>query len=360
MTTVSRRDTLKMVAGAMGVAAVIPAELLPGKAVAAPTSIVPSADLITLRDKVQAMVDAFDPSPVFEFTQYKKLFKYHRAFDPNCRNCDSRLDREIRLVTSVARSSPAGAPPKTWEVVDESQRFTWILPHDTVELGYAIHPDTPSNEWLPTLISLARSFKEFREMDAAKVFDTAMVYNPDWCGDGVSICSENHPHDTGVWSNRIRADRLDTKSIKRAVAHLDEFRDDGGLLIRVKPRLLVVPIAQIPAAERLKAAQMMRTPGSANDARAHEILASIRIIPGTSKDYFAYDYLENNNRWFLLTDVEGLVWSERRPFSVRVEIDAENNQVLVIGSERRGFGCMDPRALVGAFPASVRDLRPAA
>lgn len=59
------------------------------------------------------------------------------------------------------------------------------------------------------------------------------------------------------------------------------------------------------------------------------------------------DYLEDPSLWFVTTGADGLVWSEEAPLALRAEIN-DDGAVVVRATEKRGFGCTDPRAIVGA------------
>lgn len=69
--------------------------------------------------------------------------------------------------------------------------------------------------------------------------------------------------------------------------------------------------------------------------------------------HVVWEQLSDQNAWFIVTNTagNGLPWFERDPLELHVWQDHVTNTVLVKGYERRTFGCSDPRAVLGSFPA---------
>lgn len=293
----------------------------------------PSAELLALRERVQFAVDAFDKQTPFAHAQYAKIFR-------------KRVKAPIKSAFSVAlvRYSPAAG--------FAGQPVVYRVKHDEVELGFTVSigdMDDPA----VMIRGLCQVFKELREISAVKVFDAATVYDPYWAGDGVCMCSDAHPVDNARWSNTLGAADLNATNLMLACARPTQFVDDQNLRIEARAKLLVVPVAQMDTAERLTYTELR--PSRQDDS----VVAMPTIAEGAVQEkYMVWDYLTDNGEWFVITDIDGLVWSEHEPFSIRVEMDADKNEVQVIGREVRGFGCIDPRAVVGAFPkyATYEDL----
>lgn len=185
------------------------------------------------------------------------------------------------------------------------------------------------------LVAIARAHQQIREMDAAALFNKARTYDASVGGDGVSVCSTNHPCATGVWSNtfEIQMD-LNPQTLTAALRHTrDKAVDDGGLRILLNGHKLLVP------------------PALLSDAEAALAGLDQKEFPNMSVEPITWDYLTNERAWFVLTDVNfGLMWFERMPFSLECQVDWVTDSVIVHSYERRVFGCADPRAVFGAFP----------
>lgn len=286
----------------------------------------PSTDLLALRDKVQKLVDDFDPASIFAHAQYAKISEYGSAIAEHCGDCDNHLEdgvtfKQARLVGGAI----------------VGQHFVYHIKHDEVGLGFAVRPGAHDleKEITPTLQALTQSFLQQREIDAAAAFNKPTTYFAEVGGNGRPLCSREHPHDEGMWSNQMYVDcSLNPLSLEAALKHIrTQYVDQGGVRIRARGRLLVTGPALEPDAIRA---------AKAINLEEHPEFTG----------HMTWDYLEHDHHWFVLTDVPGLRWSERRPFRIRTEVDTAANAVMVIGDEKRGFGCYDQRAVFGSLPTA--------
>lgn len=185
------------------------------------------------------------------------------------------------------------------------------------------------------LVAVARTHQQIREIDAASLFNKARTYDASVGGDGVSVCSTNHPCATGVWANTFATQQdLNPQSLAAALRHIrGKAVDDRGLRIMLDGRKLLAPPALLSDAEAALAGLDQK-----------EFLG-MSVVP------VVWDYLTNERAWFVLTGVNfGLMWFERMPFSLECQVDWVTDSVIVHSYERRVFGCADPRAVFGAFP----------
>lgn len=318
MAEITRRDALK-ITGATAVAATLP---IVNAATAAP-----SPELLALYDDVLVAVGEMEPDEVFARAQHTKIFNTMHGTDGHCEKCDARLEDEV---TFVHGRYNAGA--------DAGQRFVYRIPHKEVELAFAINAtadkhaaDKLKGEIKPFVLGLIRAFKEYRELDAASVFNAATTYDLDRVGDGKPLCSAEHPCDDAMWSNQGQFP-LTAEGLKNALLHIrTSYVDEANIKILARGRRLVVPVVLMD--EAYKAVEGINQ----------------RAFPELDPDPIVWDYLENDHNWFLLTDIAGLHMSERRPFRMRVEMDVAKNAVIVMGDEKRGFGNSDPRAVFGSI-----------
>ena len=232
----------------------------------------------------------------------------------------------------------------------ESNRFIWNFEPEEFGLGfYVVRDDDPRasdadpkkriakvSDLSKMLRALASSFKEMREIDAWDVLNNGHVYDAAIGADGVSMCSANHPHDRGVWSNAMNAP-LDRDTLLKAIVGIGSFVDDGGNRIMARPDKLVVPIGLMDVAERITKTELR--PGMAHGEDAEP-----------KQHYIWSDYLTSMQNWFVTTNISGLVWFESQSFAITCEYDKDKDAVLITGSEKRKFGCHDPRAIFGSFP----------
>lgn len=185
------------------------------------------------------------------------------------------------------------------------------------------------------LVAATQTHQQMREIDAAALFNAAQTYDASVGGDGVSVCSTNHPCATGVWANTFVTQLdLNPQTLTAALRHIrDKAVDDGGLRILLNGRKLLVPPALLSDAETALAGLDQKE------------------FPNMSVEPITWDHLTSKSSWFVLTDVNfGLMWFERMPFSLECQVDWVTDSVIVHSYERRVFGCADPRAVFGAFP----------
>jgi hypothetical protein len=285
---ITRRKAIALMGAASTVATV------PLREAAAASGKRPSAELLALGDKVQALVDRFDPTPILAGGQYRQIFEHVRA------NANGLEDGQSSQVGDV----------------------TWHVKHVDTQLGLIIEPGH-LDDIDEILAQLVGAFQQHREISAAKVLDSACVCDPTAGGDGRPLCSVRFAGAHSTWSNAV-VGNLDGAGVEELERCLKGFVDEDGLRIVAKAVRLVVPVSRIIDAELLS-------------------ISKPKVFP---RPYLVADYLQDANAWFVLTGIPGLVWSERKPFSLRVEIDADDQRVVVVGHEKRGFGCLNPRAFV--------------
>ena len=182
------------------------------------------------------------------------------------------------------------------------------------------------------LADLTRAMRRSREMEAANIFNSAQTYDVNLGGDGVSLCSLRHPHESGVWANTLLAPcDLNSTSLAAVLQRIEsDFVDEAGIKIKTRGRSLLV--------------------ARENASAAHQTLSDLdgNLFAYFNREPIVWNQLGPNN-WFVLTETRGLTWFERDPFSITCIADAEKDCVLVFSDERRKFGCRDPRAVFGSI-----------
>lgn len=235
---------------------------------------------------------------------------------------------------------------------NSGERFVYNQEHVEIGLGYAItrkliDDNLYKTQFAPANLGLVESFIQTKEIYGASILNNAMIYNPAIGGDGVSLCSTNHPIDGGVVSNRpvVDVDLNEASLLSGQIAVRTNFKDQAGLKIRARARKLVVPPQLEPVAIRLTKAALR--PGTAdNDPNAIMFTAG-----GLPEGYLSHDFLTSTRNWFLLTNIDGLSYMERKPFETDMHVDFSTDNLLVKGYERYSFGYYNWRAIWGSFPS---------
>ena len=81
----------------------------------------------------------------------------------------------------------------------------------------------------------------------------------------------------------------------------------------------------------------------------------INAIPTTAGGITSYVknvFFTNSFAWYIKTDQPGLLYLERIPFEIDMQVDFTTDNLLVKAFERFSFNYNDPRALFGTAPTS--------
>lgn len=232
------------------------------------------------------------------------------------------------------------------------QRYTYSTATQEVGLGFsvtrkAIDDNLYKSQFMPNAKALAFSFKEFKEYQAAALFNDPTTLIPGIGGDGQALASTAHPIDSGTIANTFSVQQqLGESSLIQAYTNIrTTFLDEAGLKRKYRADKLIVSPYNLPTAERLIKTYLR--PGTANN--------DINVIPmmdGGVKDCVAWDYLTNNYYWFLTTNVDSLIHFTRVPFETDMHTDFTTQNLLVTGYERYCFTYNDWRCLWVSTPNS--------
>jgi hypothetical protein len=233
------------------------------------------------------------------------------------------------------------------------ERFTYNQEHSELALGYAItrkavDDNLYKRQFNPANLNMMQSFNQTKEILGANVLNTANVYNAAVGGDGVSLLNTAHPIDGGTYSNTFStaADLNESTLLNAMIQIRTGFLDQRGLKMYARARKLVIPPALEPTALRLIKTALR--PGTADN----DINAIMFTTGGLKDGYLVDDYLTSSFAWFLLTNIPGLLYLERVPFEMDMQVDFTTDNLLVKAYERFSFSYFNPRALFGTFPTS--------
>lgn len=275
-------------------------------------------------------------------SQYDKIFTKHDSKMALERTAEMRFLGLAQLKTEGGQTAfDNGA----------GERFVYNQEHTEIGLGYAITRKAIDDnlykaQFQPSNLGLMDSFHQTKEIYGANVLNTATVYNPAIGGDGVALCSRNHPIDGGVIANRPVTDvQLNESTLLNAMIGIrTNFRDQAGLKIFARARRLVIPAQLEPIAIRLTKTELR--PGTADN----DVNAIMSTAGGLPENYMVSDFLTSQNAWFLLTNIDGLSYMERVKFETDMSVDFVTDNLLVKGYERYSFGYYNWRAIWGSFP----------
>jgi hypothetical protein len=237
------------------------------------------------------------------------------------------------------------------------EAFIYNQLHTGIGLGYAITRNTISDnlykaQFRPSNLGLQRSFAQTKEIYAAAVFNNAGTFDQTVGGDGVSLLNTAHPLPAGgsgpaTWSNTptVAVDLNESSLLNGMISIQTGFYDNAGLRMMATGKTLVIHPNNEPVALRLLRAELR--PGTAmNDPNV------LPAVAGGISDYVKDVFFTNSFAWYIKTDQPGLLYLEREPFEIDMQVDFTTDNLLVKAWERYSFNYNDPRALWGSQPTS--------
>ena len=232
----------------------------------------------------------------------------------------------------------------------ERQAFTTRYNHVVYALGFIITREMYEDDQYSYIgkrkaTALARSMRMTKEIVAANIFNRAVTSGYTG-GDGVVLLSASHPNVAGgTWSNLLStASDLSEAALEQASIDIAALKDDRGLLIAVKPKMLHIhPSNQFEAKRILGADGRVGT--DLNDPNA---LKTMGIIPGVNVNH----YFTDSDAWFITTDIpDGLKYFERRGDQFEMDNDFDTENAKYKATSRYAFGWTDPRCIFGSMGA---------
>jgi hypothetical protein len=270
------------------------------------------------------------------------------------RQTDSVMSLERRAAMrylGYAQLKQEGAPTSFDN--QAGQRFIYNAEHLEIGLGYAItrkaiDDNLYKSEFGPSNDGLMESFKETEELYASNVFNTGTTYNTAIGGDGVAMFSTAHPTDTGNIANQPSpdVDLNETTLLNALIAIRATWRDNAGLKIHARGRKVVVPPQLEPVALRLMRSELR--PGTATN----DVNAVLGMNESLKEGFLVWDYLTSGFAWFILTNHDGLIWFNRKPYEMDMSVEFTTDNLLVKGYQRYVPTYYDWRSVWGTFPLS--------
>jgi hypothetical protein len=277
-------------------------------------------------------------------SQYDKIFTKHESRMALERTAEMRYLGLAQLKTEGGQTAFDN---------NAGERYVYNQEHVEIALGYAmtrkmIDDNLYKTQFNPSNLGLIESFHQTKEIYGANVLNTATTYNSSVGGDGQALCSASHPIDGGTVSNiaSTAVDLNEATLLNAMIAIRTNFKDQAGLKIFARGRKLVIAPQNEPVAVRLTKTELR--PGTADN----DVNAIVSTAGGLSEGYMVNDFLTSAYPWFLLTNIDGLSYMERKPFETDMQVDFVTDNLLVKGYERYSFGYYNWRSIWGSFPTS--------
>lgn len=270
-------------------------------------------------------------------------------------NSNMALERRAAMrYLGLAQLKQEGAP--TAFDNGAGQRFVYNAEHFEIGLGYAItrkaiDDNLYKSEFGPSNDGLMESFKETEEIYAANVFNAGTTFNQNIQGDGVALFSNaGHPIDAPFASIPNQptpdVDLNETALLNGLITIRSTWRDNAGLKIHARGRKCIVPPNLEPIALRLFRSELR--PGTAQN----DVNAILGMNESLKEGFMVWDYLTSSFAWFILTNHDGLIWFNRKPFEMDMSVEFTTDNLLVKGYQRYVPTYYDWRSVYGTFPTS--------
>lgn len=283
----------------------------------------------------------------------------YEQIEPQWKQCFSTRKSNMALERSV-QTRYVGLPQLKGEgaatAFDNSAGETFVYNMEVFEvaLGYAItrkaiDDNLYKSQFKPTQLGLQKAFMDFKEIEAASIFNNSTTYDTNLGGDGKALIATDHPVPAGgTWANTpSTALNLNESSLLSSMTAIRRnFVNDAGLKIRARARRLIVPPELEATAIRLTKTELR--PGTANN----DVNAILSLSGGLPDGYYVLDYLTSVYGWWLKTDIDGLIHLDRIGYESDMWVDNFTDNLLVKAYERYGFFYNDPRAVYGTIPTS--------
>jgi len=276
--------------------------------------------------------------------------QYDKIFTKTTSKMGLERTAELRFLGLARLKQEGGA---TQFDNNAGERYVANQEHNEISLGYAltrklIDDNQYKAQFKASNLGLMESFVQTKEIYGAAVLNLGQTYNSAVGYDGVSLFNTAHPIDGSTIANTpsIQVDLSEGSLLNGMVSVRTNWKDVAGLKMFARARKLVVPPQLEPVAIRLTKTELR--PGTAdNDVNVISFTAG-----GLAESYVVNDYLSSSYAWFLLTNIEGLMYMERVPYETDMWVDEVTDNLLVKGYERYSFGYTNWRSCYASFPTS--------
>jgi hypothetical protein len=229
---------------------------------------------------------------------------------------------------------------------DVKQSYTARYTHGEYGLGFIVTRIEVEDNIYKTVADfraegLGRAMNETKNYNGANVFNFGFDASGHPIGDGAAFFSTAHPTETGNQSNTLTvAADISEAAIEELLLQIYDCRDNRGLKVKPKERLLLIPSDLQFEATRLL--QNPQRPGT-----AERDINALNVMGKFPEGIVINHYLTDPDAWFVLTNVpHGLKYFERRARDFDQDNDFATSNMHFKSTERYSFGVSDWR---GAF-----------
>jgi hypothetical protein len=278
--------------------------------------------------------------------EYKRYQEEHKEIF-TIENSERSFEEEVK----ITGFGPAPIKPEGEAIQydDAQESYVARYTHETIAMGFSITEEAVEDNLYDSLSArytkaLARSMAHTKQTKGAAVLNHS--FDPLYpMGDGVPLCSLNHPLVMGGVLNQntpVTPADLNETSLENAATTISLWVDDRGLLVAAKPKKLIIPAGLVFTATRLLRSQYR--PGTAdNDINA--IYTNGTIPDG----YFVNHYITDPDAWWIITDIpNGLKHFVRVALKTDNDGDFDTGNVRYKARERYSFGASDPLGVYGS------------
>ena len=282
------------------------------------------------------------------FGDYEQMpTEWADIFDKHTSKMAAERDVEMKML-GLAQLRTEGA---STVYDDMGERFSYSYVHIEVGLGFvitkiAIEDNLYKAQFSPGVRQLKNSLAQTKEVMGANVLNFAMdTSGQNNGGDGVPLLSTQHPLDLGYNANTFSIQsELNETSLQDAIVKIGRQRDAAGLLVKIKPKKLIIAPELQFVVDRLLGTDG-RVGTSDNDTNA---IRSKGLLAG---GYSVNHFLTNTRAWYIKNDVEdGLKYFERRPLETDMYVDFDTDNLKTKATSRYSFGWSNHRAIFGCMP----------
>ena len=225
--------------------------------------------------------------------------------------------------------------------------FTARYTHETIALAFSLTEEAVEDNLYDRLarrytMALARSMATTKQIKAASVLNGAFTTSIG--GDGVALCSTDHPIIGGPDQKNELATAADLSetSLEQALIDIQSLVDERNLKIAIQGLKLIIPKELQFTADRILKSTL-RVGTADNDINA---LKNMGMIP---QGYTVNHYLTDPDAWFIKTDApNGMKMFERVSMKTAFEGDFETGNMRYKARERYSFGFSDWRGIFGS------------
>jgi hypothetical protein len=225
--------------------------------------------------------------------------------------------------------------------------FTARYTHETIALAFSLTEEAVEDNLYDRLarrytLALARSMATTKQIKAASVLNGAFTTSIG--GDGVALCSTDHPIIGGPDQKNELATAADLSetSLEQAIIDIQSLVDERNLKIAIQGLKLIIPKELQFTADRIMKSTL-RVGTADNDINA---LKNMGMIP---QGYTVNHYLTDPDAWFVKTDApNGMKMFERVNMKTAFEGDFETGNMRYKARERYSFGFSDWRGIFGS------------